>query len=310
MKKLAIIAGVVAITLGGISYANHLVTQEVKVEVDRQLAMLTEQVGSVISYDELSTSVFSQSVELSNLVVTGFDGQSIAAIDGISVAGYETDKIAPRTEISVNGFKFSDEFVAQLPPDANNQLASARYDLHTLMNYDANTGNNDIALSINANDIVVFHFDLGLANSTPLMEASLAASKLQQESGSSALTLEQQLQQQTVMMDALSKLEPRNISIKLNNEGKLQAIVEHMLSEQGMTIDQMQQMVEMQLQQSPVSDELAQAIKDFTQGFGSLTVSARLPQGKTMAEINQQIFALMGKPNELAEFINLKAKGD
>jgi len=310
MKKLAIVAGVVAITLGGVSYANHLVTQEVKVEVDRQLAMLTEQVGSAISYDELSASVFSQSVELTNLAITSFDGSSVATIDDISVAGYETDKIAPRTEVSINGFKFSDEFVTQLPPDANNQLASARYDLHTLMNYDAESGDSDIKLTIDANDIIAFNFDLGLANSTPLMEASLAASKLQQKSGSQQLTLEQELQQQTIMMEALSGLEPRTIEINLQNQGKFKTLVEQVLEKQGMTLEQMQQMVDMQLQQSPVSDELAQAIKDFTKGLGSLTVSASLPEGQTMTEINQQIFTLMGQPNELAEFINLKAKGE
>ncbi|WP_405632744.1 hypothetical protein [Pseudoalteromonas sp. Ld20] len=123
-------------------------------------------------------------------------------------------------------------------------------------------------------------------------------------------SLEQQLQQQTLLMQAISELEPRSIEIKLNNEGEFKALVEQVLSKQGMTLEQMQQMVEMQLQQAPVSDELAQAIRDFTQGLGLLTVSASLPAGQTMTEINQQIFTLMGQPNELAEFINLKAKGE
>ncbi|KKK40129.1 hypothetical protein LCGC14_3169590, partial [marine sediment metagenome] len=51
-------------------------------------------------------------------------------------------------------------------------------------------------------------------------------------------------------------------------------------------------------------------IKNFTQGLSSLTVSASLPAGQTMTEINQQIFTLMGQPEKLAEFINLKAKGE
>lgn len=310
MKKLAIIAGVVIVAIGGVSYANHALTEEVKVEVDRQLAMLGQQTGSQVSYEDLSASVFSKSVELSNVTITGFDEKSVANINNILVAGYETDKIAPRTEVAINGFKFSDEFIAKLPADANNQLASASYDLHTLMNYDEDSGESDIALKIDANDIVAFNFDLGLAKSKALMEASLAIGKLQQESSSQKLTLEQQLQQQTIMMEALSKLEPRTIKINLQNQGEFKALVEQVLEKQGMTLEQMQQMVDMQLQQAPVSDELSRAIKDFTKGLDSLTVSASLPEGQTMTEINQQIFTLMGQPNELAEFINLEAKGE
>jgi len=310
MKKLAIVAAVVALAVGGASYANYALTKEVKTEVDRQLALLAKQTGSTATYETLSASVLSQSVELSGVEIKGFDNESIAQISSITVAGYEVDKIAPRTELSLKGFKFSDAFVAQLPNDANNQLASASYDLHTLMNYDENSGDSDIAFSLNANQIVALNFDLGLAKSKALMEASLAMGKMQQAQGTQALPLEQQLQQQTLLMQAISELEPRSIEIKLNNEGEFKALVEQVLSKQGMTLEQMQQMVEMQLQQAPVSDELAQAIRDFTQGLGSLTVSASLPAGQTMTEINQQIFTLMGQPNELAEFINLKAKGD
>jgi len=310
MKKLAIIAGVVIAAIGGVSYANHALTQEVKVEVDRQLDMLSQQTGSAVTYEDLSASVFSKSVELSNISITGFDEKVIAKINSILVAGYDAEKIAPRTEVAVNGFKFSDDFIAQLPADANNQLASASYDLHTLMNYDADSGDSDIALNINANDIIAFNLDLGLAKSTALMEASLAVSKLQQASGSQQLTLEQQLQQQTLMMQALAELEPRTIKINLNNQGEFKALVEQVLEKQGMTLEQMQQMVDVQIQQAPVSDELAAAIKNFTQGLDSLTVSASLPEGQTMDEINQQIFTLMGQPNDLAEFINLEAKGE
>jgi hypothetical protein len=39
-------------------------------------------------------------------------------------------------------------------------------------------------------------------------------------------------------------------------------------------------------------------------------VSAKLPEGKTMMEINQQIQMLMGQPEELAKFINLQASGE
>ncbi|WP_149982066.1 hypothetical protein [Pseudoalteromonas rhizosphaerae] len=310
MKKLAIVAVVVAAAIGGVSYANHALTQEVKVEVDRQLALMSQQMGVTASYEDISASVLGQSVEISNMQITGFDQQPVANIASIEVAGYEVDKIAPRTELSIKNFTFSEHFLAQLPPDANNKLAAASYDLHTLMNYDEKSGDSDIDFALNAKNIVGLNFNLGLAKSTALMNASLALSKMQQQLGSQQPTLEQQLQQQTLLMEALAELEPRSIEIALNNEGEFKALVEQTLEKQGMTLEQMQQMVNMQLQQAPVSEALSEAIKNFTQGLNSLTVSASLPEGQTMTEINQQIFTLMGQPEELAEFINLKAKGE
>ena len=73
--------------------------------------------------------------------------------------------------------------------------------------------------------------------------------------------------------------------------------------------EQFQHTVAMQLQQAPVSEELAAAITNFVSGLSELTVSASLPEGKTMMEINQQIMALMGQPEELASYINLQASG-
>ena len=40
------------------------------------------------------------------------------------------------------------------------------------------------------------------------------------------------------------------------------------------------------------------------------SVSAKLPEGKTMMEINQQVMMLVGQPEELVKFINLEVKGD
>jgi len=77
-----------------------------------------------------------------------------------------------------------------------------------------------------------------------------------------------------------------------------------------MTHEQFQQMVTMQLQQAPVSADLATAITNFANGLSSLSLSASLPEGKTMLEINQQIMSLAGQPEELAKFINLDAKGE
>jgi hypothetical protein len=167
-----------------------------------------------------------------------------------------------------------------------------------------------VGVKLNAKDIVSFNMDVGLANSKALMDASLTISKAQQMAGSEPLSYEQQLQQQTLIMQAMSKLEPRSVNLALNNQGELKALLESELEKQGMTIEKMQMMVDQQLQKAPVTDEMAEAISSFVKGVNSFTVSATLPEGKTMMEINQQIMMLVGQPDELVKFINLEVKGD
>ena len=161
-----------------------------------------------------------------------------------------------------------------------------------------------------ANEVADVNFNLGLAKTTALMEASLAVSQMQNEAADGQLTLEQQLQQQSKMMAALTQLEPRSINMSIADEGELKAVVDSFLTAQGMTHEQFKQVVAMQLQQVPVSEELATAINNFVNGLSSFSVSAKLPEGKTMMEINQQIQMLMGQPEELAKFINLQASGE
>jgi len=71
----------------------------------------------------------------------------------------------------------------------------------------------------------------------------------------------------------------------------------------------MQMMLAQQLQQAPVTEEIAQALTDFAKGLNSLSVSAKLPEGKTMMEVNKQLMMLAGQPEELVKFINLEVKG-
>jgi hypothetical protein len=60
----------------------------------------------------------------------------------------------------------------------------------------------------------------------------------------------------------------------------------------------------------PVTEEIATALTDFAKGLHSLSISAKLPEGKSMQEINQQIQLLIGQPEELIKFINLEVKGE
>jgi hypothetical protein len=209
----------------------------------------------------------------------------------------------------MTNFRFSDEFLAQLPENSNNKLASTSYNVNSSLDYNKDSGDSDFALKVTANEVADVNFNLGLAKTTALMEASLAASQMQNEAADGQLTLEQQLQQQSKMMAALTQLEPRRINLSIADEGELKAVVDSFLTSQGMTHEQFKQVVAMQLQQVPVSEELAAAITNFVNGLSSFSVSAKLPEGKGMMEINQQIQMLMGQPEELAKFINLQASG-
>jgi len=310
MKKLIIAAAIIAAGVGGVSYANYVATQEVRVEVDKQLAMVSEQTGATFKYAGLSASVISKSVEITSMEVISPEGESVANVQSIEVKGYETDKISPHTSLDVKNLTLSKDFIATLPADTNAILASASYNLHSSLDYNEESGESDMVVQLNAKDVISFNMDIGLANSKPLMDTSLAMSKEQKQAGDTPLTYEQQLQQQTRMMQAMSKLEPRNASFVINNQGKLKELLESELSKQGMTIEQMQAMLAQQLEQAPVTEEIANALTSFASGLNSLTVSAKLPEGQTMMEVNQQLMMLAGKPEELVKFINLEVKGE
>ncbi len=310
MKKLIIAAAIIAAGVGGVSYANYVATQEVRAEVDKQLAMVSEQTGATFKYAGLSASVISKSVEITNMEVISPEGESVANVQSIEVKGYETDKISPHTSLDVKNLTLSKDFIATLPADTNAILASASYNLHSSLDYNEESGESDMVVKLNAQDVISFNMGIGLANSKPLMDTSLAMSKEQKQAGDIPLTYEQQLQQQTRMMQAMSKLEPRNASFVINNQGKLKELLESELSKQGMTIEQMQAMLAQQLEQAPVTEEIANALTSFASGLNSLTVSAKLPEGQTMMEVNQQLMMLAGKPEELVKFINLEVKGD
>ncbi len=310
MKKLVIVAAIVAAGVGGVSYANYVATQEVRAEVDKQLALVSEQTGATFKYAGLSASVISKSVEITSMEVISPEGDNVANIQSIEITGYEPDKISPHTSFDVKSFQFDKDFVSKLPADTNEMLASASYDLHSSLDYDEESGNSDVVVKLDAKDIVSFNMDMGLANSKALMDASLAINKAQQEAGNQPLTYEQELQQQTLVMQAMSKLEPRNVSFVLNNQGKLKDLLSSELEKQGMTLEQMEMTLEQQLQQAPVTEDIAAALTSFAKGLNSFSVSAKLPEGKTMMEINQQVMMLVGQPEELVKFINLEVKGD
>jgi len=309
MKKLIIVAAIAAACVGGLSYANHTAAEKVRSELDKQLAIVTEQTGATFAYADLSANVLAKNIEITDLEIINPEGESVANIQSIEISGYEKDEVAPHTAFDIKNLHFNENFIAKLPAESNSMLASASYDIHSSLDYDEESGDSDIALDFNAKDIFHFSMNMGLANSKALMDASVAIAKAQQEAGAGELSYEQQLQQQTLVMAAMSKLEARTINLALKNEGELKSLIKSELAKQGMNVEQMQMMVDQQLQALPVTDDVVQSVNAFTKGLNSFNISAGLPEGKPMMEVSQQIMMLMSQPEELAKFISLEVSG-
>ncbi|MBO1518571.1 hypothetical protein [Oceanisphaera pacifica] len=308
MNKLAIaVAVVIAAGVGGMGYVNHAASKQVRAEIDKQLALVNEQTGAVITYADVSASMISNSVTVTDLLVKDPTGERMANIDSIVVTGYEADKLPPSSSVNINHFQFDDGFIAQFPAETNLMLASASYDLHSALDYDEASGDSELVIDVSANDIVSIHLDMGLSNTNQLMAVSLAA---QQQARTQPLTEQQLFEQQMKIMEAMFEIEPRYLNIVLNNQGELEALLESELSKQGMSLEQMQMMVEQQLQQAPVTDEVAQAMGGFAKGLNSFSLSASLPKGQNMMEVNEQMMMLMGQPQQQAKLINLEVNGD
>ncbi|MBQ4831982.1 hypothetical protein J8L70_01885 [Pseudoalteromonas sp. MMG010] len=307
MKKLMIVTALVAAGIGGFSYANHVASEKVKTEVDKQLALLTQETGAIFEYGSLSANMFSNSMSIVDMVVTSPEGQPFAMIDSIKVKGYETDKISEHTSFDIENFTFTQETQSALLRDVNPKLLSASYDLHSAVYFDDSSGESDIVLKLNTSEIADMGIDIELANTKELMDLSLEINKLQ--NSETPLTVEQELQQQTKLMQALSKIQPRSAKFALINQGDLKEIINTELESQGMTLEQMQQMAQQQLQQLPIPEDLVQQLNDFIMGLNELTVSASLPEGKTTMELSQELTMLLGQPEELVKFINLKVSG-
>ncbi|MGO1247359.1 MAG: hypothetical protein ACTHXN_04245 [Oceanisphaera sp.] len=308
MNKLAIaVAVVIAAGVGGVGYVNHAASKEVRAEIDKQLALVNQQTGATITYADVSASVISNSITVSDLLVQGPEGERVANIDSIVVTGYETQNIPPQSSVDINHFQFDNDFIALFPAETNVMLASASYDIHSSLDYDEKSGDSDLVVDVSANDIVSLHVDMGLSNTHQLMAVSHAA---QQQARAQPLTEQQLFEQQLKVMEALYEMEPRYLNIALNNEGELEALLEGELSKQGMSVEQMQVMVEQQLQQAPVTAEIAHAIGGFAKGLNAFTLSASLTEGQNLMQINEQIMMLMGQPQQQAKLINLEMTGN
>lgn len=307
MKKIAIaVAIVAAVGVGGVTYANSVATKKARIVLDNQLVVMGADSDATFTYADVSASVISKSLTISDMNVISDEGEKIVNIASVVVKGYDPDKIAPRSSIDIQGLKLSKELVAQMPEEMNSMLALASYDFHSALDYDEKSGHSDVVFNVVAQDLVSFDLAMGLANSTPLVNASYAA---QQQASEKALSEEELMQQQLVIMQAMEQLEPRSINMTLNNQGKLKALVESELSKNGMNVEQMQMMVEQELQQAPVNPDIAKEIIRFVKGLNSLSISAKLPEGKTMEQITEEFMMLMGEPEKIVKLINLEVKG-
>ena len=221
MKKIAIaVAIVAAVGIGGVTYANSVATKKARIVLDNQLVVMGADSDATFTYADVSASVISKSLTISDMNVISDEGEKIVNIASVVVKGYDPDKIAPRSSIDIQGLKLSKELVAQMPEEMNSMLALASYDFHSALDYDEKSGHSDVVFNVVAQDLVSFDLAMGLANSTPLVNDSYAA---QQQASEKALSEEELMQQQLVIMQAMEQLEPRSINMTLNNQGNNQA---------------------------------------------------------------------------------------
>ena len=307
MKKIAIaVAIVAAVGVGGVTYANSVATKKARIAIDNQLVVMGADRDVTFAYADVSASVISKSLTITSMDVISPEGDKVLNIASVVVKGYDPDKISPRSSIDIKGFQASKQLLAEMPDEVNSMLALASYDLHSSLDYDEKSGHSDVVFNVVAKDILSFNLEMGLANSTPMIDASFAA---QQQSSTKGLSEEELMQQQLLIMAAMEQLEPRSINVALNNEGQLKALLESELVQHEMSVAEMQMMVEQQLQQAPISSDITQAINSFVKGLNSLSISAKLPEGKSMEQISQEFMMLMGEPDKLVKLINLEVKG-
>lgn len=302
MKKLLAVGIVVALGAGAYTYANHYVAQEAKQNVDTQIAQLKQDMGVEVTYDTLGAEIFSESVTLDKVTITDQFGQSVAVIDSVSVAGYDPEKVAEHSSVSIKGLKLQGEALAQA-----SYLAEESIDIDTEFNYDAKNGDADIQTQFNAGEVAHFTMDLAMTNSQELMAISEQMQAL--ESQGEQATLQQQLELQSKLYTALQNLVPKTFEFEVKNNGKLKEVFTEVAAEQGMTYEQFQQQATAQVQMAPLPGALREAMAGFIAGSDHLAVSMALPEGTSVAQASQQVMALMANPDELAEYLSLSASG-
>ncbi|MCG7536313.1 hypothetical protein [Pseudoalteromonas sp. OOF1S-7] len=304
MKKstimLALGGAMSAVVVGAHLYAN----QQAELAVQQQIAQFAEQSELLIEHQGSSYNLFTNTIKVQSLVIKeATEQQTLLNIGEFSLQGYEADKISEFTEVKLTNVTLSPVLAAELEQQAAT-LADTSYALTSSLRYNPDSGNSEFKSSVEAAGVVGLTFDFDLGNSAGLMTTSL---EMQQQG--TDMTLEQELQMQSKLISAIQSLQPQQLTFAVAGQPGLGALVNELLANKGLTKEQFQQMLSMQLMQVPVSDEVKQGLRDFASGLNALEVNVSVDDAMDFNAFSQQVQSLAADPEGLEKFLNLKVTG-
>ncbi|QTL36046.1 MULTISPECIES: hypothetical protein [Pseudoalteromonas] len=304
MKKSTIMLALGGVMSAAVVGAHLYANQQAELVVQQQIAQFAEQSELLIEHQGSSYNLFTNTVKVQSLVIKeATEQQTLLNIGEFSLQGYEADKISEFTEVKLTNVTLSPVLAAELEQQAAT-LAGTSYALTSSLRYNPDNGDSQFKSSVDAAGVAGLTFDFDLGNSTELMTTSM---EMQQQGG--ALTLEQELQMQSKLISAIQTLQPQKLTFAIAGQPKLDALVTELLASKGLTKEQFQQMLAMQLMQVPVSEQVKQGINDFATGLNGLEVNVSVDEAMDFNAFSQQVQALAADPEGLEKFLNLKVTG-
>ncbi|QPB84603.1 hypothetical protein CWC22_017095 [Pseudoalteromonas rubra] len=304
MKKSTIMLAVAGALSAAVVGAHFYANQQAELVVQKQITQFAEQSELLIEHQGSSYNLFTNTIKVQSLEIKdAAEQQVLLNIGEFSLQGYEADKISEFTEVKLANVTLSPVLAAELAPQAAT-LAGASYALTSSLRYNPDSGNSQFKSSVEADGVVGIEFNFDLGNSKELMTTSLEMQKQDSE-----MTLEQELQMQSKLISAIQSLQPQTLTFAIAGQPKLDALVTELLTNQGLSKEQFEQMLAMQLAQVPVSEEAKQGLSGFAAGLNALEVSVSLDEAMDFNAFSQQVQSLSADPEALEKFLNLKITG-
>ncbi|KAF7788253.1 hypothetical protein PRUB_a2867 [Pseudoalteromonas rubra] len=303
MKKSTIMLAVAGVLSAAVVGAHFYANQQAELVVQEQITQFAEQSELLIEHQGSSYNLFTNTIKVQSLEIKdAAEQQVLLNIGEFSLQGYEADKVSEFTEVKLANVTFSPVLAAELEQQSAT-LAGTSYALTSSLRYNPDNGNSQFKSSVEADGVVGVEFNFDLGNSADLMATSL---EMQQ---STEMTLEQELQMQSKLISAVQSLQPQTLTFAIAGQPKLDALVTELLANQGLSKEQFQQMLTMQLAQVPVSEEAKQGLSGFAAGLNALEVNVSLDEAMDFNAFSQQVQSLAADPEALEKFLNLKITG-
>ncbi|KNC67067.1 hypothetical protein [Pseudoalteromonas ardens] len=303
MKKSTIMLAMAGVLSAAVVGAHFYANQQAELVVQEQISQFAEQSELLIEHQGSSYNLFTNTIKVQSLEIKdAAEQQVLLNIGEFSLQGYEADKISEFTEVKLANVTLSPVLAAELEQQAAT-LAGTSYALTSSLRYNPDNGNSQFKSSVEADGVVGVEFNFDLGNSAELMATSL---EMQQ---STEMTLEQELQMQSKLISAVQSLQPQTLTFAIAGQPKLDALVTELLTNQGLSKEQFQQMLAMQLAQVPVSEEAKQGLSGFAAGLNALEVNVSVDEAMDFNAFSQQVQSLAADPEALEKFLNLKITG-